>query len=127
MDRATTVSYYTKGPIVGFLLDARIRRLTNGRRSLDDVMRLAFARYSGAHGFTPGQFRAVASSVAGVDLGAWFHRALDTTEELDYSDVLDWYGLQFAGGDDPRARWQLSVRSDASPSQRERLASFLAR
>ena len=36
--RNTTVSYYTKGSIVGLLLDARIRKLTNGTRSLDDVM-----------------------------------------------------------------------------------------
>ncbi|MGE5816141.1 MAG: M61 family metallopeptidase [Acidobacteriota bacterium] len=49
-----SISYYTKGAIVGFLLDAKIRTGTNGRRSLDDVMRTAFARYAGAHGYTAG-------------------------------------------------------------------------
>lgn len=126
MDRATTVSYYTKGPVVGFLLDARIRRLTNGRRSLDDVMRSAYARYSGAHGFTPEQFRAVASEVAGTNLDDWFHRALDTTEELDYEDALAWYGLRFQGGDEPKVKWELSARQDATASQRAHLESLLA-
>ncbi len=89
------ISYYTKGAVIGFLLDARIRQTTGGAKSLDDVMRLAFQRYSGAHGFTPEQFRQVASDVAGADLGAWFHRALDTTEEFDYTPALVWYGLEF--------------------------------
>ena len=39
----------------------------------------------------------MASEVAGVDLSAWFHRALETTEELDYAEALAWYGLRFAG------------------------------
>src|SRR5947199_4787989 len=36
------ISYYTKGEVVAFLLDARIRRATAGKKSLDDAMRLAF-------------------------------------------------------------------------------------
>jgi predicted metalloprotease with PDZ domain len=126
MDRATTVSYYTKGPIVGFLLDAHIRRLTGGRKSLDDVMRAEYAKYSGARGFTPEQFRAVASSVSGENLDAWFHVALDSTAELDYQETLSWYGLRFRGGDDSKTQWQLEPRPDASAEQRAHLAALLA-
>lgn len=90
-----SISYYTKGAVIGFLLDARVRQATNGAKSLDDVMRLAFQRYSGAHGYTPEQFRQAASEVAGTDLSAWFERVLDTTEELDYQPALDWFGLEF--------------------------------
>ena len=49
----TTVSYYVKGQVVGFLLDARIRVATEGRRGFGDVMRLAYQRYGGDRGFTP--------------------------------------------------------------------------
>jgi predicted metalloprotease with PDZ domain len=91
----STVSYYTKGSIVGLLLDARLRRLTNGKRSLDDVMRAAYGRFSGQRGYTAADFRAVANQVAGTDLGDFFHRVLETTEELDYAEMLDWYGLRF--------------------------------
>lgn len=48
----TTVSYYAKGAVLGFLLDARVRHATDGARSLDDVMRLAYQqlwRRSGVH------------------------------------------------------------------------------
>ena len=92
----TAISYYTKGAVLGFVLDARIRAATNGAKSLDDVMRLALARYSGARGYTPEQFRQTASEVAGTDLGAWFKTALETTDEIDYRPALEWYGLEFA-------------------------------
>jgi predicted metalloprotease with PDZ domain len=91
----SAISYYTKGAVLGFLLDAQVRAASNGSKSLDDVMRLAFARYSGDKGYTPEQFRQTASEVAGVDLAPWFTRSLETTEELDYGPALDWYGLEF--------------------------------
>ncbi len=91
----TSISYYTKGQVVGFLLDAKIRKLTAGAKSLDDVMVLAYQRYAGPKGFTPEDFRKTASEVAGSDLSAWFKDALETTKELDYSEALDWYGLRF--------------------------------
>ena len=91
----SAISYYTKGAVLGFLLDAHVRSASNGAKSLDDVMRLAYARYSGDKGFTPEQFRQTANEVAGADLGPWFTRSLETTEELDYGPALDWFGLEF--------------------------------
>lgn len=89
------VSYYTKGAVVAFLLDARIRAATDGARTLDDLLRLAYERFSGPTGFTDAGFRSAASEVAGVDLTDWFRHAVDTTEELDYDDALAWLGLRF--------------------------------
>jgi predicted metalloprotease with PDZ domain len=62
----TTVSYYVKGPIVAFLLDAKIRQATKDAKTLDDVMRLAYQRYSGAKGFTAEQFCRATEEVAGI-------------------------------------------------------------
>ena len=117
----TSVSYYLKGQIVGFLLDARVRRATNGAKSLDDVMRLAYQRYGGARGFTPGEFQAIASEIAGVDLAGWFRRAVASTDELDYAEALEWYGLQFT-----TAGWVLEPRADATSGQREHLRALVA-
>lgn len=124
-DPKTTVSYYVKGPVVAFLLDARIRRATGGKRSLDDVMRLAYTRYSGARGFTPAEFRSTAEDVAGVDLDAWFRNAIASTGELDYAEALDWFGLQFASSDDPAKAWTLEVRPAATEAQRAHLRAWV--
>jgi predicted metalloprotease with PDZ domain len=100
-----SVSYYTKGAIIGLLLDLEIRRLTSGARSLDDVMRTAWQRYSGPRGYTPEQFRALVSEVAGHDLSPFLHRALDTTDELDYSG-LESIGLRLKSeAADPPRPW----------------------
>ena len=123
---SSTVSYYVKGTVLGFLLDARVRHASGGKRSLDDVLRAAYQRYGGARGFTPEQFQAVASEVAGTDLSAWFRRAINSTEELDYSEALDWYGLRFADTSAAgKERWALQVRPDATAAQRARLKALL--
>lgn len=96
----TAISYYTKGAVVAFLLDAEIRRATDGAASLDDVMREAYERYSGERGFAREEFEALASEVAGRDLSAFFARTVDSTGPLDYEPALDWFGLRFA---DPEA------------------------
>ncbi len=113
-----SISYYTKGAVVGFLLDAKIRRATGGHRGLDDVMRTAYARYSGARGYTPAEFREVVNETAGTNFGDWMQRALDATEELDYREALDWFGLRFttspaARGFGGQIAWQgLRLRTD---------------
>jgi len=90
----TTVSYYLKGSVVGFLLDLEIRRRTSGARSLDDVMRLLFERYGRAPGLPEDGVEKTASEVAGEDLRPWFDRALRSTEELDVEGALAGVGLQ---------------------------------
>lgn len=40
-----TVDYYSRGSIVGLLLDLSIRHDTNGARTLDDLMRTLYQNY----------------------------------------------------------------------------------
>lgn len=120
------VDYYVKGPVVGLVLDAHIRRRTNGRRSLDDAMRLAYKRWSGARGYTGPKFNQTISDAAGIDVSALLHRLIATTEEIDYTEMLDWFGLRFAPNDDPAKTWTLEVRPDATVAQKEHFAAFMA-
>jgi predicted metalloprotease with PDZ domain len=90
------MSYYTKGAVVGWLLDAKVRHATQGQKSLDDVMRLAYERYSGAKGFTEEDFRKVVSDIAGPAVAEWLKHVVETADELDYRDALEWFGLRFA-------------------------------
>ena len=82
----TRVSYYAKGTVAAFLLDAKIRTVSEGKRSLDDVMRKMYEEYSES-GYTQQDFRDTASEVTGVDLSQWFVKAIDSTEELDFSEI----------------------------------------
>ena len=62
-------------------------------------MRLAYRGDSGGScGFTADDFRATASEVAGPIWRDGLKRTVSSTQELDYDDALDWYGLRFAAG-----------------------------
>ncbi len=98
----SSISYYVKGAVTAWLLDAHIRELTSDRKSLDDLMRLAYSRYSGAKGYTTSEFIAAAGETAGQDLVPWFQKILATTDELDYSEALNWFGLQFKKAEPPK-------------------------
>lgn len=99
----TTIDYYPKGAVIAFLLDAKIRQATNGAKTLDDGMRLAFQRYSGEKGYTPAEFYQVMSETAGTDLTPFFRQAAESTSELDYSEALAYFGLRFNTDSDGRA------------------------
>lgn len=115
------VSYYTRGLLVAFLLDVEIRRASGGVRSLDDAMRLAYARYSGARGFSPEDLVATLSEVAGRPLGPWLERAL-APGDLDFTPAFGWLGLRFSpspsgsagGAEGYRAHATLGIEADVS-------------
>jgi predicted metalloprotease with PDZ domain len=133
ISREKTVDYYVKGPVVGLVLDAHIRRLTNGKKSMDDVIHLEYKRWSGAHGYTGEQFNRTVSDAAGVDVSGLLHVLIATTEEIDYTEMLAWFGLRFApvvasvgAPADPAKAWTLEVRPDASAAQKEHFGALLA-
>jgi len=110
-----SINYYPKGAVIAFLLDAKIRKATNGARSLDTGMQWAMQRYSGEKGYTPDQFYAVMSEAAVTDLKGWFGKTAESTEELDYTEALDYYGLRFRPVDMRNARAYIGggTRNDA--------------
>ncbi|MDB4632218.1 PDZ domain-containing protein [Pirellulaceae bacterium] len=89
------ISYYTKGAVAAFLLDAEIRSATDGKKSLDNVLQELYTKYSGDRGYSSKQFRDLVSAIAGKDLSGWFAKAIDSTDELDYQAALSVYGLEF--------------------------------
>ena len=100
----TTIDYYPKGAVIAFLLDAKIRKASGGTKTLDDAMQVALQRHGGAKGYTPQQFYQVMAEVAGIDLKGFFAKAVESTDELDYTEALDYYGLRFRPVDPRSAR-----------------------
>jgi predicted metalloprotease with PDZ domain len=93
-DRATTISYYDNGGMLGALLDLAIRHATGNARSLDDVMRSLYRKYyrEKQRGFTDEEFRAECEAAAGAPLAEIFEYAA-TTKEMDYGKYFAWAGL----------------------------------
>jgi predicted metalloprotease with PDZ domain len=110
----SAVSYYQKGALVALLLDLEIRHATNGARSLDDVMRAFFERYPReSQGYTPADFEALASEVAGRDLAEFFARGVRSTAELEFAESFARFGISFERAERspaPSARDWIGVR-----------------
>jgi predicted metalloprotease with PDZ domain len=101
----SSVSYYSKGALLGLLLDLEIRRRSAGARSLDDVMRHLYAEfYKKDRNYTPADFQRAAETMAGSSLAEFFRRYVSGREELDYDTPLAAAGLQLLPAPGERGR-----------------------
>lgn len=89
------VSYYGKGAQLSLGLDLKLRLETQGRCSLDDVMREAWARYGQADQPVPdGGLARLAADVSGLDLGEFFDFHLHSTADAPWADYLADFGIR---------------------------------
>lgn len=87
------LSYYTKGLLIGWILDAVIRDATDGEKSLDDVMKLMYKRYSLPQaGFEENGILEVLNEVAGIDMADTYAQMVNSTADLPY-DLLQKIGI----------------------------------
>ncbi|WP_287129482.1 M61 family metallopeptidase [Candidatus Cyanaurora vandensis] len=129
----SSISYYDKGALVSLMLDLEIRRLTQNRRSLDDVLRLMNANFGqpGQLGYTTADFERVCRQVAGADLTSFFQKTVYSTSELDLEGALAVAGLalktELSKGEDdrttPRAYLGLEVGNKTGPALVTRVLS----
>jgi len=101
----TSVSYYAKGEALGLVLDLLIRGKTNGKASLDDVMRRMYEEfylkspnasyYLRGRGYTAEDFEKVVSQIAGSDMSEFFKRHVRGVEPPPYEEACAQVGLRF--------------------------------
>lgn len=91
-----SISYYAKGAMVALALDLETRLRTEGRVSLDDIMRALWQAYGagGNHGMTEGSFEELAAEVSGADLGDFFRNALRGTRDPPIGILLAQFGVR---------------------------------
>ncbi|MEZ4885197.1 MAG: PDZ domain-containing protein [Chitinophagales bacterium] len=98
----TTVSYYTKGAVLGTLLDLEIIHHTKGEKGLDDVLQYMYQRYFKElqRGFTDEEFEAAVEMVIGKEMDAFFEDYVFDTEAIDYNKYFNYAGLQLVNVDE---------------------------
>lgn len=105
----SSVSYYEKGRMVGWLMDAALREATAGRRGVADF----FARLWKRHGDGPladADLRRAYREVSGLDPAPFWDAWISGRAELDPDLVRRAFGLRL----EPRAPWEA-----LSPEERE--------
>jgi predicted metalloprotease with PDZ domain len=89
-----TISYYLKGDLVGMCLYLEIRRRTEGRAGLEDVLQRLWQRY-GRHqvGFPESVYQETAEEVVGDSLESFFQHYVDGVDPVPIEEYLEQAGL----------------------------------
>ncbi|MDX2127501.1 MAG: PDZ domain-containing protein [Chloroherpetonaceae bacterium] len=96
----STVNFYSKGELIGLILDLEIRNKTKNKKSLDDVMREMNSRFGkAAKGFSAKDFETTCERVAGSKLSEFFEKYVYGTEELPFKESLSFAGLDLLEDD----------------------------
>jgi predicted metalloprotease with PDZ domain len=109
-----SISYYTKGQVLGVLLDILIRDRTDDEHSLDDVMRAMNEEFGKTgKGYRDSlDIRLTAEKVAGGSFEEFFDRYVAAAEPLPYRDVLAKAGLQLRAEERKHASLGFSVERE---------------
>jgi predicted metalloprotease with PDZ domain len=90
------VSYYAKGSMIALAMDLKLRTETNGRVSLDDVMKACWERWGDSgEGMPEAGFEAVAAEVSQLDLDDFFDASVRGTGELPLETLLGTHGIAY--------------------------------
>lgn len=111
----STISYYNKGALLGMLLDLEIRERTDGKKSLDDLMRTMYNKFYNApaatyylpgRGYTEQDILATLDAVSGSDFSEFFKQYVRGVAALPYQRALTAAGMSL----------KISTGPDAVPS-----------
>lgn len=111
-----SVSYYTKGQVLGVLLDILIRDRTDNQHSLDDLFRAMnqdFAK-SGRFYRDSLDIRLTAEKITGGSLDEFFTKYVSGADTLPYSDLFAKAGLSLQQRETVRATLGFSLQREPS-------------
>lgn len=90
----TTVSYYSKGELIGLLMDIEIAQATKGAKSLDDVMKAMYEKVKAeGKGYTDAEFKAMAEKISGISLTDFYNKYIYGTAPIEYQKYLGYAGI----------------------------------
>ncbi|MCW5943804.1 MAG: M61 family metallopeptidase [Fimbriimonadaceae bacterium] len=111
------ISYYTLGWLVGMCLDTELRARTNGRYSLDDVIRALWEMCRDDRpGFEEDAIRKLCVQFGGPEMGTYYDSVVLQAGKMDFDAQLAKMGLEFA--DVERATVDLGFRWAYSASDK---------
>ncbi len=96
--RNQTVSYYDKGSLLGYVLNAWIIKSTQGQKSIDDVFKYLYQAYYKKlnRGFTDAELEDAFSKVAGNPAKPLFESYIYGVQTPDYQNLFNEFGFTWS-------------------------------
>lgn len=96
-----TASTHAQGEVLGNMIDLMMRDATEGRRSLDDVMRGMMDRFSGVQGFRSADVFRTAAQVCGCPTERFYRDHVQGARPIDFNRYLGVIGYRMEVGTKP--------------------------
>jgi len=112
------VSIYTEGSIIAFITDMFIRKHTNNKNSLDDVMRLLYHEYAlKGKGYSEADFKKLVAEVAGTSYDDIFNNYINKPADFEkpFREALGHIGMMLHTSPAKRnceRYWGMKVQDD---------------
>ncbi len=92
----TSISYYSKGEVIGTLMDLEIANATKGAKSLDNVMHDMYAAYYKklGRGYTDAEFKAMVEKISGIDFTEFWKKYINGTDAIEYEKYFGYAGIK---------------------------------
>ena len=90
-----SISYYSKGEIVGLLMDLEISHATKGAHSLDDVMKAMYEQCKKTgKGYTDAEFKAKVEQISGISFTDFWTKYVTGTYPVEYAKYFGYIGVK---------------------------------
>lgn len=92
----TTMTYYSRGAVIGAVLDAYLIQRSKGKQSLDGFMQLLYQKYALdlKRGFSETEFEQELSNYCGEDMHTFFTQYVNGTAIIPYQKYFEPMGLK---------------------------------
>lgn len=91
----TFISYYTKGAVVGVLMDLAIAQATNGTKSLDDVMKAMYLQCKTLkRGYTDAEFKLMVEKISGTSFTDFWAKYVTGTADIEVEKYFAYAGIK---------------------------------
>lgn len=92
----STISYYSKGEVLGMLMDIEISNATKGAKNLDDVMKAMYDQYYKklGRGYSDAEFKLMVEKISGISFTDFWNTYVNSTAAIDYKKYLNYAGIK---------------------------------
>jgi len=89
-----SISYYSKGEVIGILMDLEIINATKGAKSLDDVMKAMYLQCKTLkRGYTDAEFKAMVEKISGISFTNFWAKYVNGVDDAEYVKYLGYAGV----------------------------------
>ncbi|WP_316837718.1 M61 family metallopeptidase [Pedobacter nutrimenti] len=108
----TGVSYYSKGEVIGLIMDLEIAKATKGAKSLDDVMKAMYLQCKTLkRGYTDAEFKAMVEKISGQSFTDFWAKYVNGTTPVEYDKYFGYVGIKVKNENEGKSIPYLGVTS----------------